>query len=492
MKKAVDSTSELQELRKIASNKRCFDCNQAGTTYAVPELGIFLCSICGGIHREFNHRVKGLSTCNFTEIEVSKLKSMGNEKAALTWMARHDPRGFPVPDLKDSNKLKDFLKLKYLDKRFYENREAPAPAPAKPVQVQPRIESRLEKPPANVGFINLMEDEPPATAPRVQRPSITSESPAPSNLPNPPNFFPTSFAPPPAFPVQMFPGTAGSYNPSGPSPAVNPSTNTNPNHSSTAPPPQASGINTQPIHFNPPPGYTPSPNLYQNPNAFHNPNPNINPNPNLNPNLNPTLNAVPYQNSPNPSQNLNLFANPSQNMGINPNPVPISSPNPGPNLPLYQNPGPGPSQALFQGPSIYPQGYPQYPPNYPQNYPPHNPAPVSGFNQYPPGYNQGYSNPAHSPPMVSGSQQSFFAKPIDPFEQIMEEEMERKLASHPKTHITPAQQLMMQQYNVQAQLYQKNYGVPYPYTLQQWIAINNQPMQHEPKAHSKNPFDLFT
>ena len=83
MKKAADSNAELQELRKVAANKRCFDCSQAGTTYAIPEIGIFLCSICGGIHREFNHRVKGLSTCNFSEAEVTKLKSIGNEKAGL-------------------------------------------------------------------------------------------------------------------------------------------------------------------------------------------------------------------------------------------------------------------------------------------------------------------------------------------------------------------------------------------------------------------------
>ena len=82
MKKSSDTSTDLNEIRKIRGNKRCFDCNQAGTTYAVPELGIFLCSICGGIHREFNHRVKGLATCNFSEAEVSKLKSIGNEKAA--------------------------------------------------------------------------------------------------------------------------------------------------------------------------------------------------------------------------------------------------------------------------------------------------------------------------------------------------------------------------------------------------------------------------
>ena len=82
MKKSSDTNTDLIELRKIRANKKCFDCKQACSTYAATELGIFLCSICGGIHREFNHRVKGLATCNFSEAEVSKLRSIGNEKAA--------------------------------------------------------------------------------------------------------------------------------------------------------------------------------------------------------------------------------------------------------------------------------------------------------------------------------------------------------------------------------------------------------------------------
>ena len=154
MKKGLDTNAELQELRKIPANKKCFDCMQAGTTYAVPELGVFLCSICGGIHREFNHRVKGLSTCNFNEVEVMKLKSLGNEKGMLVWMANHNPQVNPIPDVKDSNRLKEFLRLKYLEKRFY---QAQPVAQEKPVDVRP-AEKKLEKS-LTGGFINLIDDD---------------------------------------------------------------------------------------------------------------------------------------------------------------------------------------------------------------------------------------------------------------------------------------------------------------------------------------------
>lgn len=448
MKKAADASGELQELRKIASNKRCFDCNQAGTTYAIPELGIFLCSICGGIHREFNHRVKGLSTCNFNEAEVSKLKSMGNEKAATIWMARHDPRTFPVPDLKDSNKLKDFLKLKYLDKRFYENREASVPVPVA-VKVEIKPEVKVEKP-QNVGFMNLLEDEPPVSEVKVSN-SV--------NLPppNPTNYFPTTFnpPPPPVYPTNLFPNPSVPNTLNGPQsvPSQNlpvPSQNLpSPNLNSIIPPNPVIPIsNNPPPQFSQPPGYpNPGQNLFQ-PTNFPNPN---------------------YSN-PNLFQNPNVFQNPNANLYQNPMPNGFQNTNPN----------------LYQNPNGYPQAYPPYQ-GFPGNYP-------SGLTQFPQGFQySNYANPPNnSPPRVPTSQPAFFAKPVDPFDSILEEEMERKIVQQNKVNIPPAQQLLIQQYNVQAQIYQNTHGMPYPYTFQQWVALNNQPIQHEPKAHSKNPFDLFT
>lgn len=164
MKKASDPAVILQDLRKIPSNKRCFDCQQAGTTYTVVEFGIFLCSICGGLHREFNHRVKGLSTCNFTAQEVEKLQQLGNEKAAQLWMGRHDPRSHPIPDIKDNSRLRDFIRLKYSEKRWYDDGKAVDAA------------SRSEiKPP----MIN--QSQPPKTQ-QVHQPQVPLSAPAVKSL----------------------------------------------------------------------------------------------------------------------------------------------------------------------------------------------------------------------------------------------------------------------------------------------------------------------
>jgi hypothetical protein len=53
--------------------------NYQGTTYVVTSYGIFVCTNCAGIHRELNHKVKGLNLCNFTEEEAKTIEKWGNE-----------------------------------------------------------------------------------------------------------------------------------------------------------------------------------------------------------------------------------------------------------------------------------------------------------------------------------------------------------------------------------------------------------------------------
>ena len=57
----------MDTLRQIAENKSCFDCGQKGTMYCVMEYGVFVSSHCAGVHRELNHKVKGISMSNFSE-----------------------------------------------------------------------------------------------------------------------------------------------------------------------------------------------------------------------------------------------------------------------------------------------------------------------------------------------------------------------------------------------------------------------------------------
>ena len=42
------TAERLKELRNQADNKRCFDCEAVGSTYYLPQFGIFVCTTCSG------------------------------------------------------------------------------------------------------------------------------------------------------------------------------------------------------------------------------------------------------------------------------------------------------------------------------------------------------------------------------------------------------------------------------------------------------------
>jgi hypothetical protein len=88
--------------------------------YVVLDFGVFVCNTCSGIHRELNHKVKGMGMSNFNEKDVEKIQSWGNAKAKKYWMGGHNKTLFALPDRRDLMKMKEFMKMKYVQKRFVE------------------------------------------------------------------------------------------------------------------------------------------------------------------------------------------------------------------------------------------------------------------------------------------------------------------------------------------------------------------------------------
>lgn len=56
----------------------------------------------------------------FENTEVEGLKAGGNEVAKKIWMARWNPTDYPIPDDTDVSKLREFLRLKYKEKRWWD------------------------------------------------------------------------------------------------------------------------------------------------------------------------------------------------------------------------------------------------------------------------------------------------------------------------------------------------------------------------------------
>eukprot|EP00249_Psilotum_nudum_P020576 c27765_g1_i2 orf=138-2021(+) len=108
----------IRSLLKQSSNRRCINCNSMGPQYICLNFWTFVCTTCSGIHREFTHRVKSVSLSKFTVQEVSALQSGGNEKARDIYFKEWDPQRQPLPDSSNVDRLRDFIKSVYVDKRF--------------------------------------------------------------------------------------------------------------------------------------------------------------------------------------------------------------------------------------------------------------------------------------------------------------------------------------------------------------------------------------
>ncbi|XP_016334918.1 arf-GAP domain and FG repeat-containing protein 1-like isoform X6 [Sinocyclocheilus anshuiensis] len=111
----------LREMTSLAPNRKCFDCDQRGPTYANMTVGSFVCTSCSGILRGLNppHRVKSISMTTFTQQEIEFLQKHGNEVCKQIWLGLYDDRNLAVPDFREPQKVKEFLQDKYEKKRWY-------------------------------------------------------------------------------------------------------------------------------------------------------------------------------------------------------------------------------------------------------------------------------------------------------------------------------------------------------------------------------------
>lgn len=107
----------IRSLLKLPANRRCINCNSLGPQYVCTNFWTFVCTTCSGIHREFTHRVKSISMAKFTSQEVSALQEGGNERAKEIYFKEWDPQR-ASPDSSNVEKLRDFIKHVYVDRRF--------------------------------------------------------------------------------------------------------------------------------------------------------------------------------------------------------------------------------------------------------------------------------------------------------------------------------------------------------------------------------------
>ncbi|CAL5223383.1 g5891 [Coccomyxa viridis] len=134
MQKNLDAKHDkiLKSLLRLPDNRRCAVCDTLGPQYVVVDFSMFVCTICCGIHRQFNHRCKGISMASFKPEEIRALENGGNGVALATYLAKWNPRDAPKPIDRNIGKVRDWIDLVFVKKRFYSS-EAVFAAPPPPV-----------------------------------------------------------------------------------------------------------------------------------------------------------------------------------------------------------------------------------------------------------------------------------------------------------------------------------------------------------------------
>lgn len=143
MSKALEAKHDkiLKGLLRQPDNKRCINCETLGPQYAVADMQIFVCTVCSGVHRQFSHRVKGLSTSTFKPEEIRALEAGGNRVGAYTYLAKWSPSELQKPVDRNTSKIKDWIDAVYIKKRFY-SAEAASSAMHPPPVLQSQLPRR--------------------------------------------------------------------------------------------------------------------------------------------------------------------------------------------------------------------------------------------------------------------------------------------------------------------------------------------------------------
>ncbi|XP_068337223.1 probable ADP-ribosylation factor GTPase-activating protein AGD14 [Pyrus communis] len=121
----------IRGLLKLPENRKCINCNSLGPQYVCTNFWTFVCTNCSGIHREFTHRVKSVSMAKFTSQEVNALQEGGNQRAREIYHKELDPQRNSFPDSSNVERLRDFIKHVYVDRRYTGERNLDKPPKGK-------------------------------------------------------------------------------------------------------------------------------------------------------------------------------------------------------------------------------------------------------------------------------------------------------------------------------------------------------------------------
>lgn len=150
---AAKNEKLLQQLARLQENKRCAICTAQGPQCTCHPPGIFVCTQCGGVIRQFpGFRIKSRTMATYSADEVNTVKDAGNKKFQQTYLGKWNSAAMPPPIDRNPKKIEAFVKHVLVEKNFYKEasiQEAPrASQPPSPAVVSPVPRIPVAPPPA--------------------------------------------------------------------------------------------------------------------------------------------------------------------------------------------------------------------------------------------------------------------------------------------------------------------------------------------------------
>lgn len=151
--------------RADKANKQCSNCGELGPVYICTDFHTFICTECSGLHRELSHKVKSITMSNWTVDEVDLLeKSGGNAHDRAVFLATHDPKIYTIPSSTSRDKLREFIRMKYVDKKWVDGVSTTSKA-----SIQKTLPVEKESP------RSITSNSPPSEVKKKEKPHVVKE-----------------------------------------------------------------------------------------------------------------------------------------------------------------------------------------------------------------------------------------------------------------------------------------------------------------------------